>query len=51
MTAGFQRERRTVGHRVWHQVCGDLGQSVHQCRGGFLHTSQRHQDKDGEESG
>ena len=48
--SGFARTRRRVGHRVRHQVHGDLCQSIHQCRGVLLHTRPRHQSKNGKEN-
>lgn len=49
--AGFQRPWRAAGYWIWHQICGDKCQGVNQCRGSLLHTCQRHQGKNGKETG
>lgn len=49
--AGHKRTRRTVSNRIWNKVHGDECQSLNPCRRSILYTSQRYQDKNGEEIG
>merc|ERR1712226_633993 len=47
----IQREGRRAGHRVWHQIHGDLGQSLDKRRRGLHHVSQGYQGQNGKETG
>ena len=49
--SGIQREGRRAGHRVWHQIHGDLGQSLDKRRRGLHHVSQGYQGQNGKETG